>query len=90
MVSYGQSSGMVPSFNVLSLATKGLFLTRPTLMLYKATKQELVLSGIEIFTMLERQVLKPRIFKKYPLEQAAQAHDDLESRRTTGSIILTV
>lgn len=90
MVSYGQSSGVVPPFNVLSLATKGLFLTRPTLMLYKATRQELILSSIEVFAMLEQKVLKPRIFKSYPLEHAAQAQADMEARRTSGSVILTV
>lgn len=90
MISYGQSSGMVPPFNVLSLATKGIFLTRPTLMLYKANRQELVLSAIEVFSLLEKQILKPRIFRKYPLEQASQAHADMESRKTTGSVILAV
>jgi NADPH2:quinone reductase len=90
MVSYGQSSGVVPAFNILSLAPKGLFITRPTLMLYKGTKQELVLSAIEVFTMLGKQVLKPNLYKSYPLEQAAQAHADMESRKTAGSIILTL
>lgn len=90
MISYGQSSGVVPPFNILSLAPKGLFITRPTLMLYKSTKQELVLSAIEVFKMLENKVLRPSIYKSYPLEQAAQAHADIESRKTTGSVILTV
>jgi len=90
MISYGQSSGVVPPINILSLAAKGLFLTRPTLMLYKGTKQELVLSAIEVFKMLEDKILKPSIYKAYPLEQAAQAHADIEARRTTGSVILTV
>jgi NADPH2:quinone reductase len=90
MVSYGQSSGLVPPFNVLSLASKGLFLTRPTLMLYKSTKQELILSAIEVFKMLEEKVLRPSIYKNYPLKDAAQAHADIEGRKTVGSVILTV
>ncbi|MCE3232281.1 MAG: qor [Rickettsiaceae bacterium] len=90
MVSYGQSSGEVPPFNILNLAQKGLYLTRPTLMLYKSTRQELLLSAIEIFQMIERGVLKVSIGQKYPLEKAAQAHADLEARKTTGSTILTV
>ncbi len=90
MVSYGQSSGNVPPINILSLAAKNLFITRPTLMVYNADKQALVLSAIEIFTMLENRVLKPSIYKKYPLAQAAQAHADMESRKTTGSLILTL
>lgn len=89
MVSYGQSSGMVPPFNILSLAARGAFITRPTLMLYKATKQELILSALEVFKMLDDKVLRPSIFKSYTLEQAAQAHADIESRKTTGSVILT-
>lgn len=90
MISYGQSSGTVPPFNILSLAAKGIFLTRPTLMLYKGTKQELVLSAIEVFQLLQDRVLRPNIYKTYALEDVAQAHADLESRKTTGSIVLTV
>lgn len=90
LVSYGQSSGLVPPINILSLAPKGLFMTRPTLMLYKSTKQELVLSAIEVFKMLEDRVLRPSIFKTYALEEAAKAHSDLESRKTVGSLIITV
>jgi NADPH:quinone reductase len=90
MVSYGQSSGVVPPFNVLGLATKGLFLTRPTLMLYKASRSELALSSIEVFKLLEDKVLKPNIYKTYTLSQAAQAHTDIEARRTIGSVVLTL
>ncbi len=90
MVSYGQASGPVPPFNILSLAPKGLFLTRPTLMLYKASKQELVLSGIEVFKMYDDKVLKPNIYKTFPLSDAAEAHAAIESRKTIGSVVLTV
>lgn len=90
MVSYGQSSGMVPPFNILSLASKGLFITRPTLMLYKSTLAELTLSAIEVFSLLNDKVLKPSIYKSYPLDQVGQAHTDMESRKTTGSVILTL
>ncbi len=59
-------------------------------MLYKSTRHELVLSAIEMFAMLEKKVLKPHIFKSYPLEQAGQAQADIEARLTTGSVVLTV
>jgi NADPH2:quinone reductase len=90
MVSFGQSSGEVPPFNILNLAQKGLYLTRPTLMLYKATKQELVLSAIEVFQMLEDKVLRPNITQIMPLEKAAEAHANIQARKTTGSTVLTV
>jgi NADPH2:quinone reductase len=90
MVSFGQSSGEVPPFNILNLAQKGLYLTRPTLMLYKATKQELVLSAIEVFQMLEDGVIRPSIGQTLPLEKAAEAHANIQARKTTGSTILTV
>jgi NADPH2:quinone reductase len=90
MVSFGQSSGAVPSFNILNLAQKGLYLTRPTLMLYKASRQELVLSAIEVFRKIEQGVLKVNIGQTFPLEDAAKAHAAIEARKTTGSTILTV
>jgi NADPH2:quinone reductase len=90
MVSYGQSSGEVPPFNILNLAQKGLYLTRPTLMLYKSTRAELVLSAVEIFQKMSEGVLRPSICNTYPLEQAGLAHSNIEARKTTGSTVLTV
>lgn len=90
MVSFGQSSGVVPPINILSLAKKGLYITRPTIMLYKGTRQELLLSSIEVFAMLMEKRLKVNISAKFPLEKADQAHAAVESRKTTGSVILTL
>lgn len=90
MVSFGQSSGVVPPFNILSLAKKGLYITRPTLMLYKASRQELVLSAIEIFKMMADGVIKANISNKFSLEDVAKAHAKIEARQTTGSTILTI
>ena len=90
MVSFGQSSGPVPDINVLSLAKKGIYLTRPTLSLYKGNRHEFVLSAVEVFKLIEDGVLRVNIHKTYPLEQAAKAHSEIESRLTTGSTILTL
>lgn len=90
LVSFGQASGMVPPINILSLASKNLFVTRPTLSVYKQDLIELALSGIEVFKMVSDGVIKPQTFKKYKLADAAQAHADLENRRTRGSCILTL
>lgn len=90
MVSYGQSSGAVPPMNVLSLAQKGLFLTRPTLMQYKSSRAELLLSAIEVFKMVADGALKINIDHRYPLSEIQQAHNDMQSRRTTGSCVITL
>lgn len=90
MVSFGQSSGPVPPINILSLAQRSLFLTRPTLTTYKSSRKELILTGVELFEMIKQGVVTPSVFKTYPLEKAAEAHKDLESRSTTGSLVLTV
>lgn len=88
MVSYGQSSGPVPAFNVFRLAPKSLFLTRPMLNNYKKDLMERTLTAIEIFKRLETGDIKAHIYKKYPLEKAQQAHKDIESRASTGAIVL--
>jgi len=90
LVSFGQSSGAVPPLNILSLSRKGIYVTRPSLLHYKATKPELILSAIELFNSLLSGDINVNISKKYKLEDAAQAHKDLENRNTTGSVILTL
>ncbi len=90
LVSYGQSSGPVPAVNILSLAQKGIYVTRPTLMLYKSDRQELILTAVEIFTLLSQGELKANISQVYPLKEARQAHIDLQSRKTMGSLVLKV
>jgi NADPH2:quinone reductase len=90
MVSYGNASGAVPPFSPLELSRRGsLFLTRPTLFHYISRNAELVRGAWELFEMIGSGKVKVRIGNSYPLEQAAQAHRDLESRQTTGSLVLT-
>jgi NADPH2:quinone reductase len=88
LVSFGQASGPVPAFNVLSLAKNGAFVTRPTLNFYKADRKELVLTAIEVYSRLLNGKLKPNITKKYKLDDIVQAHKDLESRKTTGQMVI--
>jgi NADPH:quinone reductase len=89
MVSFGQSSGSVPPFDVGLLAAKGsLFLTRPTLLTYTARRQDLEAHAGDLFQVLLSGAVKVAIRQRYPLAQAARAHADLESRRTTGASVL--
>lgn len=88
LVTTGQPSGSIPPFNILSIAQKSIYLTRPTLMIYTKDPREYMLSAIEVFTMIDKKVIKPKIFAKYPLEKAAEAHAAIESRKTIGSSIL--
>lgn len=89
MVSFGQSSGPVPPFDPSVLSVKGsLFLTRPTLMTYTAKREDLLLHAQDLFEVVEKGAVKIEVRQTYPLAQVAQAHRDLEDRRTTGSSIL--
>jgi NADPH2:quinone reductase len=89
MVSYGNASGAVPPVNIGVLSQKGsLFLTRPTLMTYVAKHEDLVASARELFAVVKRGAVKIAINQTYPLREAAQAHRDLEARKTTGSTVL--
>lgn len=89
MVSYGNSSGPVPAFSPLVLSAKGsLFLTRPTLMTYTARREDLLATAAELFEVVRSGVVRVEIRQTYPLAEAAQAHRDLEARRTTGSTVL--
>ena len=89
MVLFGGSSGAVPPFDPIMLTQKGsLFLTRPSLMHYIMTPQELQARAKAVFDMITEGKLKLRIEHTYPLAQAQQAHRDLESRKTTGKLIL--
>ena len=89
MVSFGQSSGKVEPFDPGLLSAKGsLFLTRPTLMTYTAKRADLVASAKELFEVVGNGAVKIDIGQTYPLSEAAQAHRDLEARRTTGSTLL--
>ncbi|MDX1762892.1 MAG: quinone oxidoreductase [bacterium] len=89
LVSFGQSSGPVDSFNPGLLAQKGsLFLTRPSLMHYTAKREDLLANASELFAVVEKGAVKIEIKQTYPLKDAARAHRDLESRRTTGATVL--
>lgn len=89
MVSFGNASGAVPPVNIGILAQKGsLFLTRPTLVNYTATPEDLATAARELFAVVKKGAVKIRINQTYPLREAAQAHRDLESRKTTGSTVL--
>jgi NADPH2:quinone reductase len=89
MVLFGGSSGPVPPFDLMVLAQKGsLYVTRPTLGHYIATREELLARSGAVFGMIKAGKLKLRMEHTYPLAQAPQAHRDLESRKTTGKLLL--
>ncbi len=89
MVLYGASSGQVPPFNLQRLNSGGsLFATRPTLGHYIATVEELRWRAGEVFDLVASGELDVRIGGTYPLADAAQAHEDLAARRTTGKLLL--
>jgi len=89
LVLFGGASGAVPPFDPILLSRKGsLFLTRPTLAHYIATREELVHRADAVLSMIASGKLKLRISHKYPLAEAQQAHRDLEGRKTTGKVLL--
>lgn len=89
MVSFGNASGAVPPVNIGILATKGsLFLTRPTLVHYTATPEDLAAAARELFAVVKKGAVKIAINQTYPLREAERAHRDLEARKTTGSTVL--
>ena len=89
MVLFGQSSGPVGAFDPQVLNAKGsLFLTRPSLGHYIETREDLVRRAGEVLTWIQKGELKLRIGATFPLAEAAQAHRDLEGRRTTGKVLL--
>ena len=89
MVTFGQSSGSVPPVPVHELTAHGsLFLTRPTLATYTATREQLLANAAELFDVVSTGVVKIEINQTYPLQNAQQAHRDLESRQTTGATVL--
>jgi NADPH:quinone reductase len=91
MVSFGNASGPVANFAPLILSQKGsLFLTRPTLASYTATPEELDWRANDVLNWIGQGKLKLHIYKTYPLAEAAQAHRDLEGRKTTGKLLLRV
>ena len=91
MVSFGNASGPVEAFSPLVLSQKGsLYLTRPTLFHYVATHEQLEQSAGELFDMVSSGKVKIEVQQRFALEDAAEAHRQLEARKTTGSTILTI
>jgi len=91
MVSFGQSSGLVEPFSINILTGKGsLYVTRPTLAHYASTTEKLRAMAKELFDLVASGVIKIEIGQTYKLQDVAQAHRDLEARKTTGSTVLTV
>ena len=89
LVLFGGASGAVPPFDLIRLSQTGsLYITRPTLKDYIATRESLEARAGEVFALVADGALKLRIAHTYPLAEAAQAHRDLEGRHTTGKLLL--
>ena len=88
---YGSASGLVPPFDLLRLSTMGsLFVTRPISLDYVKTRAELTQRTDTLFDLVLTEKLKVHIDKVYPLSEVAQAHQDLESRKTVGKLLLSM
>ncbi len=89
MVSFGNASGAVPPFSLNELASRGsLTITRPSLPSYISTRADLDAAAADLFQMIDSKQIKIDINQRYALKDVAQAHADLEARKTTGSTIL--
>jgi len=89
IASFGNASGAVPPVNLGILSTKGsLYVTRPTLATHIASRADLVARSNALFDVVKSGKVKIETTGRYKLADAAQAHRDLESRKTTGSIVL--
>ena len=89
MASYGNASGPVPPITLATLSAKGsLYVTRPTLFTHIATREATQPMADDLFEMVTSGKVKIRVEQRYPLAEVAQAHHDLESRKTTGSSVL--
>ena len=89
LVLFGGASGAVPPFDLIKLSQKGsLYITRPTLGHYTATREELEWRANDVLQWVRNGELKLRLHNKYPLREAVQAHRDLEGRKTTGKLLL--
>jgi NADPH2:quinone reductase len=89
LVSFGNASGKPDPIDLLTLANKGsLYVTRPVLAHYTATREDLVASATALFEKLRSGTVRVRIDRRYPLEEVADAHRALEARKTSGSVLL--
>jgi NADPH2:quinone reductase len=88
-VSFGSASGQIDAFNINILQTKGsLFATRPTLNSYVARREDLLATANDLFEKVGSGAVKIPVSHKYALKDARKAHEDLEGRKTTGSVVL--
>jgi NADPH:quinone reductase len=91
MASFGQSSGAIGPVDIGILAGKGsLYLTRPTLNTYTASREDLLTAANDLFDVVQKGAVKLAINQTYPLRDAAQAHRDLQDRKTTGLTVFKV
>ena len=91
MVTFGQASGPIAPLDLGLLAAKGsLFVTRPSLMAYTAKREDLLEHARDLFDVVQSGAVKIDVRQTYPLAEAAQAHRDLEGRKTKGSTVFTV
>ncbi|MDQ3952203.1 MAG: quinone oxidoreductase [Actinomycetota bacterium] len=88
MVLYGQASGVVPPFDPRRLARGSLFLTRPGIADYTQTREEMLWRAGEVLGAVASGKLRVHVHAKYPLSEALRAHEDLQSRKTTGKLLL--
>ncbi len=88
MVLYGQASGVVPPMDPRRLARGSLFLTRPGLADYTATREEMLWRAEDVLGAVAAGTLQVHVHGRYPLAEARRAHEDLESRKTTGKLLL--
>ena len=90
LVNFGQSSGKLESFDLAALAKGSFYVTRPSLMTYTASRADLETSANTLFDLVKNNKVTIPINNRYELKDAAQAHADLEGRRTTGTTVFTV
>lgn len=88
MVLYGQASGVVPPMDPRRLANGSLFLTRPGIADYTATREEMLWRAEDVLAAVASGTLDVHVHERYPLAEARRAHEDLQSRRTTGKLLL--
>ncbi|MFS7996306.1 putative NADPH:quinone reductase [Helianthus anomalus] len=88
MVVFGMASGEHEPLRFIKVAEKGIYYIAPSIMLYTKERHELLAASEELFSNIEKGILRVRVNHKYPLSQAAHAHSDMESQKTTGSIVL--
>jgi NADPH2:quinone reductase len=88
LVSFGQSSGSVPPFDIGKLARGSLTLARPSIVDYIADRADLLASAADVFDALRRGIISSPVEQRYPLAEAARAHADLQNRRTRGASVL--